>query len=552
VQLASGTSDSGGFTGKSGEYAGDFVLKRSGEIAVRVRGRTLGRWHIKVAPDTPPVITFASAPTPTRRGALKLAIAAGDDYGIAKMRAIITPVKGKAKDKKPIIVDLPVDDPTAKTLQQTVYKDLTGNPYAGLKVTAVLEATDGAGQTGKSKPVTFTLPARVFTDPLARALVEQRQNLALGDFAAVPKAQRTLSALTIAPRHFYAGKGGVYLAVRAAYWGLRGAHVDADIARVEDLLWQTALALEQGGLADAAEQLRRLQQMLSQALMSGAPQSAIDALMQRYKEALQHYMNKLAQNAQPGKGKVPPGTQTLSQKDLQDLLNAIQQMAETGDRKRAAEALAMLQNLLENLHMQAGNGQGQQSPGDKAASNAVKKLGELMGKQRQLLDKTYRQSEDAGNPKDGGGKGLARDQGKLKDELGKILKGLSDQHVPTPKSLGRAGRSMGEAQGELRRKNFDSAGDAQKQALEDLRKGAGEMAQKLMKNGRPGAQGANNDPFGRRQGGRGSALGSNVKIPDKSTLERAREILKELRKRAGERGRPKEELDYIDRLLKQF
>ncbi len=43
-----------------------------------------------------------------------------------------------------------------------------------------------------------------------------------------------------------------------------------------------------------------------------------------------------------------------------------------------------------------------------------------------------------------------------------------------------------------------------------------------------------------------------MKIPDKSTLERAREILKELRKRAAERGRPKEELDYIDRLLKQF
>ncbi len=43
-----------------------------------------------------------------------------------------------------------------------------------------------------------------------------------------------------------------------------------------------------------------------------------------------------------------------------------------------------------------------------------------------------------------------------------------------------------------------------------------------------------------------------MKLPDKSTLERAREILQELRKRAAERGRSKEELDYIDRLLKQF
>jgi hypothetical protein len=43
-----------------------------------------------------------------------------------------------------------------------------------------------------------------------------------------------------------------------------------------------------------------------------------------------------------------------------------------------------------------------------------------------------------------------------------------------------------------------------------------------------------------------------VKVPQESDLQRAREILQELRKRAAERNRPKEELDYIDRLLKRF
>ena len=32
----------------------------------------------------------------------------------------------------------------------------------------------------------------------------------------------------------------------------------------------------------------------------------------------------------------------------------------------------------------------------------------------------------------------------------------------------------------------------------------------------------------------------------------AHEILEELRRRAGERGRPQQELDYYDRLLKEF
>jgi hypothetical protein len=43
-----------------------------------------------------------------------------------------------------------------------------------------------------------------------------------------------------------------------------------------------------------------------------------------------------------------------------------------------------------------------------------------------------------------------------------------------------------------------------------------------------------------------------VKIPDQSEMARARAILEELRRRAAERGRPKQELDYIDRLLKEF
>jgi hypothetical protein len=60
------------------------------------------------------------------------------------------------------------------------------------------------------------------------------------------------------------------------------------------------------------------------------------------------------------------------------------------------------------------------------------------------------------------------------------------------------------------------------------------------------------DPLGRAAGGTGPDLGDGVKIPDQSELQRARSILQELRKRAAERGRPQQELDYIDRLLKEF
>jgi hypothetical protein len=60
------------------------------------------------------------------------------------------------------------------------------------------------------------------------------------------------------------------------------------------------------------------------------------------------------------------------------------------------------------------------------------------------------------------------------------------------------------------------------------------------------------DPLGRPMSNNGTFDQGDVKIPDQNTLQKAREILDELRRRAGERYRPEIELDYIERLLKRF
>ena len=45
---------------------------------------------------------------------------------------------------------------------------------------------------------------------------------------------------------------------------------------------------------------------------------------------------------------------------------------------------------------------------------------------------------------------------------------------------------------------------------------------------------------------------NTVKIPDEAEQKRLREILDTLRERAGEYDRPKEELEYIRKLLEKF
>ena len=62
------------------------------------------------------------------------------------------------------------------------------------------------------------------------------------------------------------------------------------------------------------------------------------------------------------------------------------------------------------------------------------------------------------------------------------------------------------------------------------------------------------DPLGRRygSGNNGADEGSDTIVPEERERQRTQAIEEELRRRGAERTRPQEELNYIDRLLKQF
>lgn len=60
------------------------------------------------------------------------------------------------------------------------------------------------------------------------------------------------------------------------------------------------------------------------------------------------------------------------------------------------------------------------------------------------------------------------------------------------------------------------------------------------------------DPMGRPQRSQGPDLGTSVKVPQEIDMQRAREILDELRRRIGEPARPLPEIDYLERLLKRY
>ena len=192
--LPSVTLDGVRFEGGDGEYSASTKIPASGHVRVRAGGHTIGSWKFAVIPDQKPFIAFTAPPSVTDRQALKLSYKASDDYGVVSAKAVIRP---HGRGGAPITIDLQLPERSTKAVSQTVFRDLTDHPYAGLLVDITLVAADATGQTAVSRTVTFRLPQRIFTDPLARALVEQRQALASIGEPVRGRVLRTLDALTI-------------------------------------------------------------------------------------------------------------------------------------------------------------------------------------------------------------------------------------------------------------------------------------------------------------------------------------------------------------------
>jgi hypothetical protein len=121
---------------------------------------------------------------------------------------------------------------------------------------------------------------------------------------------------------------------------------------------------------------------------------------------------------------------------------------------------------------------------------------------------------------------------------------------------------MGEAEGELGQGDADNAVESQGRALDALRKGAQGLAQSMQQQmgkgqgqagrlGQPRAD-QDTDPLGRPLRGREYSDDSSVRVPGDIDVQRARRIIEELRKRFGDMGRPQEEMDYLERLLKDY
>lgn len=550
------------------QFAG--TLEADGMLTLSSGSGELQRWTFNVIPDTPPAIRFADEPARAVNGALELAYEVEDDYGPVSAQAIFEPAGEPAPDARPLY-DAPEmalalprrgQDNAARSV-----RDLTEHPWAGLPVDLTLQATDAAGQKALSETKTIVLPERPFTNPLARALVEQRRLIAL-DANQKGRVLDLMDAITLRPEDTIPDLSH-YLGIMSARSRLAMAGTDDALREVAAYLWQIALTIEDGALSAAEQRLRQAQEALRQALEDGAGDEEIERLMAELREAMRDFLQEFAERAmQDGKMAMdmPMQGQELRQSDLERMMDQIEDLARSGARDQAMDMLRQLQDMMNNL--QAGRpqqGQGEQSQ----MRQQMDQLGEMMRRQQELMNETFRLDR----PQPGQGEGqqqmtpeefadamrrLQEGQGRLRQELEALTGELEGMGLEPGEGFGEAGEAMGRAEGSLGEGQGERAVGEQGQALQALRRGAQDMMQQMMQamQGEEGGseaggrqQGAGRDPLGRPRATTGPDFGDSVQVPDEIDVQRARRILEEIRRRLGNALGPEIERDYLERLL---
>jgi len=562
-----------------------YKIVKDGRLTVGGR-----QWAFAVIPDRVPEIAFDGIPRRTVAAALEISFIARDDYGLQEAHAEIVPVD-EPKDARPLYplpeyrLDLPRR--AAREAKGTTSRNLSEHPLSGKRVKITLVAKDAAGQEGRSQPVEMILPAKVFFEPLAGAVAEERQVFAL-DARELPRAIALNEALTIRPEETIPNVTH-YLLLQSAAARMKLARTDDQMRDAADYLWEIALGIEDGNLSLADRRLREAQKALSEALERNASDQEIAKLTKELREAMQAYMEELSrQAAKNGEGQQNAQQQgrVLRQQDLQRMMDQIENLARSGARDQAQQMLSELQRMMNNLQA----GRPQQGRQNDAMRQQMDKLGALMQKQQQLMEQTFqfdqalRDRQMNGDPMEGESgeqqpgddgtgrqptdrmtadqlrealKGLQQQQDDLGKELGELQGALKGMGLKPGEGFGEAGREMKGASQALGEGQGEPAVGSQGRALEALRKGAQNMMNQMQAMGQGQGQGMpqagrnGRDPLGRERNanGEGPDFGGTTKVPEEIDIQRAREILEEIRRRLGTGGAPAFERDYLERLL---
>ena len=540
-----------------------------GPVLIRQGPEVLAHWVFEVRGDAAPEARFASPPSGTARGTLQLDVAASDDYGVQSLQTVIRRLgEASTATQTPIQLELPVSSRRSRDIEHVTYHDLAAHIWAGEPVQMELSATDARGQIG-TDAVDTVLPERRFNHPIAAAIITERKKFAL-EQAPSQLVAHNLEALASAGAA-YDDAPRVRDALVESASAIGGEPAPDARRRVIDLLWEAAVWVEEGTFAQADAGFRDAQDQLAEALRQDSRPEGLEQMLSELSDTLMDYLEEMDEtDPPPGQEAAPeaavPGgidaDPNAARRELQDKVDEIVDLATTGAPEEAEDALEDLREITENME-RAGERMLRESDQRLDQRQAMmQQMQEMMQQQEQMMEESFYQSARAGvadqeSPGSGSFDPPDERQNRLRRELGEMMRQLGEDGEAIPSELGEAEQAMRQAAQELQRNRAGQASEAQGRAIDLLRAGYERVRP------RPGGQGPSQvageqpaehgrqsrDPLGRVPPGDGASLMGDIGIPTKPERRRAREIVEELRLRAGDATRPELDRDYATRLL---
>ncbi|WP_144751865.1 TIGR02302 family protein [Bartonella saheliensis] len=535
-------------------------LENSIDLLVSSRHRQQ-KWHLQVMKDQIPTIRWLEKPGRILTGSLELQYELDDDYGVSKAFVEIEPFLNQHKSNLSLYKapEIKLLLPRGGKGKMRTVQDVSAHPWAGAEVKITLVAEDGAGQQGRSKTFVMILPQRVFSNPVARAVIELRRLLAL-DVSMRERVLDMLSALLVRPQEGLQNFTH-FLVLQSVWTRLSMAETQEDLRDVVDYLWQIALGIEGNQLESVQKNLKQAQAALRDALRYGAPETEIKRLVEDLRQAMDAYIHALAEaphdKSHPNNNNIR--RPNLAEDSLEKKLNLIEEMAKTGSSLAAEQLLAELEKTLDHLQVQKGDQGGEKHQKQSAKmKEKMDQLGDLMRRQQEILNETHqleKERQRGENIPEEQRKSLKKRQDALQSELSMLEKELSSQGFESRDAFKKAEEKMNSAGDALDQGNNQMSMQNQADALEALRQGAQNIVEKMREmlkeaGDKQNANSGSEDPLGRslssttdQEGQQGSSL------PQESDQTRARQILEEIRKRLAKEHILEVEKNYLERLL---
>jgi uncharacterized protein (TIGR02302 family) len=515
----------------SRSFGAEAVIAEDGRLAIRRDGAEIAAWTLTAQPDQPPRAAFPEPPGRAPRGlATRLPWMAEDDWGVA---ALTAEIRLKARPTAaPHVIEIPLPGGQPRSARGVAAPDLSAHPWAGLEVEIRLRARDGAEQEGVSDGVTLVLPERSFTHPVAQALIALRKALSL-DPTARAEARRELDRLAAAPEAFEHDTT-TYLALRSARHRLvRDRRPDA-VAEAQEILWETAIALEEGRAERTARALAEARQQLREALAEAQRQqreegnrnaeqrAETERRIQELRDSIRRHLEALAERLQRENAEAMPFDPQNRMMDRRDLDRRTDRMRDANRQDRTQDAereLAELEEMLRALEEGRTARNQEQERRRQQRQRGEQQMGvvqDMVQRQTRMLDSGHRRAEAESARREAERRAQqqqnrtpwnrpspeqqqqqqqlraeaeqqalteaqreGRTQRALRRALGEVMQQFGDLAGEVPAPLGRADQAMREAQDALGEGR--DARDAQQRAIRELVEGSRQMAQQMQR-----------------------------------------------------------------------